>query len=149
MKKILLLFCLICFCLPALALNDEGEEISLDFLNQSVHSKTHQIMQTLYVDDSNLDKIKTAYKSNPNSIKLKGVNDFCVACIQRNQNLLNSYHNDYFLPAYNEYKKYDKSITLQQWIDSIGLSERSAFYDFYTFTESNLEACQKYYNLSK
>ena len=149
MKKVIIVFLMLFFTLPAFAWNEEAEEISLEYLNQSIHSKIHNIMQTLYVDEFYIDKIKAAYKNDANSIKIKAVNDFCYACIQRSQNLLNMYRNDHFLPAYNEYKKYDKTITFQTWINSIGLSERSEFYEFYRFTEINLEDCQKFYNLSK
>lgn len=149
MKKFIVVLSVILLSMPAFAINSEGEEHSLNYLNQAVHSKIHSFMQSLYVDEFFIDKIKAEYKKNPNSIKLKEVNDFCRLCIQRNQNLLNSYREDYFTPAYNEYKKYDKSISFQNWIDSVALSERSEFYEFYRFTESNLEDCQKIYNLSK
>lgn len=106
-------------------------------------------MKSIHSDEVRIDEIKANYKVNPNSIKNKKVNAFTFACIQRNQNLLNTYNNEYFKPAYNEYKKYDTSETFQDWIYSVGLSEISKFYEFYRITELNLEDCQKFYTLSK
>ena len=135
--------------MPVLAWNENAANISLDFLNHSVHSKVHSFMKTLYVDEVWIDTIKAKYRKNPRQIKTKEVNKLALACIQRNQRLLKIYKNDYFIPAYNEYKKFDSSMNLETWTHSVGLSENSEFYDFYRFTESNLEDCQKIYEYSK
>lgn len=149
MKKVIATLLISLLSIPAFALNPEGEEHSLDYLNQTVHSKIHSFMQSLYVDEFSIDKIKSKYEKDPESIKLKEINKFCSLCIQRNKNLLNTYRKDYFKPAYKEYRKYDKRLSFQNWIDSVALSERSEFYEFYRFTEINMEDCQKFYNLSK
>lgn len=149
MKKLLVLFCLIIFSLPVFAWDDKAEIESIKFLNDSIHSRTQSIMKTLSKDEVKIDRIKSMYKKDKNSIKTKEINNFCLACIQRNQNLLNSYHNDYFLPAYQIYKKTDAQTDFETWINSAAISEISEFYQFYRFTEINLEDCQRFYNLSK
>lgn len=150
MKKLITLTCLlISICVPVFAWNEKAADISLNYLNHSVHSKVHSFLKTLYVDEFWIDTIKAKYKKNPRLIKTKEINKLALSCVQRNQQLLNIYKKDYFIPAYNEYKKIDSSISLEDWIHSVALSEVSEFYEFYTFTEINLEDCQKIYKYTK
>ena len=150
MKK-LIIFANLFFLIysQAFAFNENAADISLDFLNHSVHSKVHSFMKMLYVDENWINLIKTKYKQNPQFIKTKEINKLALSCIQRNKKMLKMYKNDYFIPAYQKYKKLDTSLSLQDWIYSVGLSENSEFYEFYRFTESNLEDCQKLYKYSK
>lgn len=143
MKRIFVLLCLICFSIPAFAWSDKGEQASLDLLNRLVNPRVHNFNQSLYADEAKIRPIIQFYKQNPNLIKTIEINEFGKACVARNQNLLNLYEKEYFTPAYNEYLKYDKSLTLEEWIYTVGTSEQSLFYDFYGFTEANLRDCQK------
>lgn len=149
MKRFIITLFLLFLTLPAFAWNEEAATQSIYYLNDLVHSDTHSILKILYVDEAQLDLIKTMYKMNPQLIKTKEINNFCSECIKRSENLLNTYKTKYFLPAYNEYKKADNKTDFQRWIDSAALSEISEFYEFYRFTEINMEDCQKFYNLSK
>ena len=64
----------------------------------------------LPVTDTNSYSFDGVYKKNPRLIKTKEINKLALSCVQRNQQLLNIYKKDYFIPAYNEYKKIDSSI---------------------------------------
>lgn len=143
MKKIFVLFCLICFSLPAFAWNEKGEQASLDLLNKLVYPQVHTFNQILYADEAKIRPIIQLYKQNPSLIKTPEINEFGKACVARNQNLLDLYEKEYFTPAYNEYLKYDKSLSLEDFINIVAISETSLFYDFYGFTEANLRDCQK------
>lgn len=149
MRRFLILFLLIFFCLPVLAWNDTGAEASLKFLNHSVKSEVRVFKNTTNKDFLRIKAIKTNYKNNPSSIKNISVNHFASACIQRNENLITTYQNKYFVPAYEIYKKYDSAVSLWDWVHSVGLSEVSEFYDFYRLTEMNLENCQRILKLSE
>lgn len=146
MKKFIVVLSVILLSMPAFALNEKAVDVSLDYLNKSVYSQVHSFNQVLYADEDKIIRIKKAGIQN---LSKKGVNNFASACIQRHQNLLNTYKNDYFLPAYKKYKEIDNTVNFEDWINSVALSETSLFYEFYRFTELNLEDCQKIYNLSK
>lgn len=148
MKKIAVLVCLLVFASPVFASVEEAQEKSLEFLNRLVYPDVHSFNQVLYVDYDKISKIIQAYKQNPAAIKTDQIHQFGAVCVERTQNMLKSYKNDYFLPAYNEYKKYDSTMDFETWIITTALSEQSLFYDFYTFTESNLNDCQKIYDRS-
>lgn len=149
MKKIIIILLMLLFAMPVFAWNEKAATESINYLNDLVYSDVHSIMKGLYVDEAQLDNIKALYKNNPQAIKTTEINNFCASCIQRNQNLLNTYKTKYFIPAYNVYKKSDNKTDFETWMYSAALSEVSEFYQFYRFTEVNLEDCQKFYNLSK
>lgn len=148
-KNFIVLFLLFVTAIPAFSYNEEAEQKSIEYLNRLVYPYVNSYKQTLYVDYDRIGKIIQAYKQNPDSIKTSEINQFGAACVERTQNMLDLYKKDYFVPAYNEYKKYDTSMDLDEWINTTALSETSLFYDFYTFTESNLRDCQKIYERSK
>lgn len=143
MKKLIVFICFIVLCLPVFAWNEKAETISLQFLNDSVYSSIPNFKQTLYNDNAEIQRIIKLYKQNPEFIKTKEIYNFGLACKKRNQNLLAVYDNEFFKPAYKEYLKLDNSLSFYDWKDSVALSEISLFYDFYTFTESNLIDCEK------
>ena len=136
MKNLFLLISFIFICSPVFAWNEKAAEVSLDYLNNSVYPKVHSFNQILYADEAKINKYKKSY----NYI---GKYLFASSCKQRSENLLKTYENDYFKPAYKKYLEYDKSLSFYDWIHSIALSEISLFYDFYAFTEENLRSCNK------
>lgn len=136
MKNLFLLISFIFICSPVFAWNEKAAEVSLDYLNNSVYPKVHSFNQILYADEAKINKYKKSY----NYI---GKYLFASSCKQRSENLLKTYENDYFKPAYKKYSEIDKSISYEFWKHSVALSEMSLFYDFYRFTEINLESCDK------
>ena len=136
MKNLFLLISFIFNCSPVFAWNEKAAEVSLDYLNNSVYPKVHSFNQILYADEAKINKYKKSY----NYI---GKYLFASSCKQRSENLLKTYENDYFKPAYKKYSEIDKSISYEFWKHSVALSEMSLFYDFYRFTEINLESCDK------
>lgn len=148
MRKILVLIYFIFLCLPVFAWSDKAETESLEFLNKSVYSQVLVFKQSLRKDYTEIIRIINLYKRNPDFIKTQEIYNFGLACKERNQNLLKTYEEDYFKPAYIKYRNIDKSVSYDDWKDSVALSERSLFYDFYTFTESNLIDCEKIVNRS-
>lgn len=148
MKRIFVLWLLFVFSLPALAWNETAARKSLDYLNTSIEPKLSEINNTLDDDFGHINAIKTLYKKNPEAIKTKEINSFTMGCIARSQKLLNMYNN-HFLAAYKVYTNFDRSLTYDEWVDSVGICEISKFYEFHRATELNLEDCQKFYNLSK
>lgn len=142
MKRIFVLWLLFVFSLPALAWNETAARKSLDYLNASVESKVPEFMEILDNDLAQINAIITLYKKNPEAIKTKKINDFGKACVSRSQQLLKTYDN-YFLAAYKVYTNFDRSLTYDEWVNSVGISEISKFYEFYGLTEANLEDCQK------
>ena len=136
MKNLFLLISFIFICSPVFAWNERAAEVSLDYLNNSVYPKVHSFNQILYADEAKINKYKKSY----NYI---GKYLFAVSCKQRSEKLLEIYENDYFKPAYKKYSEIDKSISYEFWKHSVALSEMSLFYDFYRFTEINLESCDK------
>ena len=138
-----LLLCFLFVCLPVNAWNEKAAETSLQYLNDSVYTSVPSFKQSLYSDYAEIQKIITLYKTNPSSIKTKEINNFGLACKNRNQNLLNKYEKDFFKPAYIKYLELDKTLSYEDWKESVAVSETSLFYDFYTFTEANLRDCEK------
>lgn len=137
MKRLLLLICFISLCLPTLAWSDLGATESVKYLNKLVAPSIDSFMQTLLSDEARIEQIKRNLNIEPAEI-----NKFAVACTNRNISLLNTYKTRYFKPAYNKYLEYDKTMSFEDFSESIAISEISSFYDFYGFTEANLRACE-------
>ena len=143
MKKIITILTFITLCLPSLAWNEKAADLSLQYLNNSVYSKIPVFKQSLYNDYAEIQRIINLYKKSPDLIKTNEINNFALACTTRNQNLLSVYENEFFKPAFSEYRELDKSMSYEDWKNSVAMSEVSLFYDFYTFTEANLRDCEK------
>lgn len=150
MKKVLVLLVLMCFALPCLAeitFDDSAQKASLTFLNNLVvkNQLAEKVNKDIHTDYSFIKQFKAAYKINPNSVKSKKNLEFGLACVQRNKTYLEEFKNNYFIPAYNEYKRVEnpkQMMSYEYWFDTTPMSEVSAFYDFYRMVEANLEDCQ-------
>lgn len=150
MKKILVLFGFLSVALPCLAgitFDDSAQKASLTFLNNLVakNQLAEKVNKDIHTDYSFIKQFKTAYKINPNSVKSKENLEFGLACVQRNKTYLEEFKNNYFIPAYNEYKRVEnpkQMMSYEYWFDTTPMSEISAFYDFYRMVETNLEDCQ-------
>lgn len=137
MKRLLISVCFIFLCLPALAWNELAAFESIEYLNNLVAPNVASYMQTLNSDYVKIQQIK----KNKN-LKQTEINKFANACVNRNKGLLKLYRTRYFKPAYNKYIEIDKSMSFENFIDSVAISEISTFYQFYGFTEANLRACE-------
>ena len=126
-----------------MASHPQWADESLTYLNDRVYNNIPRFKQILYNDYSNIMRIINLYKQNPQFIKTKQINDFGLKCQQNSRLLLAVYENEFFKPAYNKYRQMDQSLTYEYWIDSVALSERSLFYDFYELTQANLRDCTK------
>ena len=142
MKKFILFICFIFLCFPVFAYDEKGAQESLNYLNQLVLLKIESFTDVLYADQDKIKDIIIMYKANPRSIKTNDIYKFGVACEQRSKQLLKIYKQDYFKPAYLKYKEFDPKMSFDDWIDSVGISEASKFYDFYGLTEANLRDCK-------
>lgn len=149
MKKLLILLSILLTISASFANRIDADEASLDYLNQAIHSKYHYFVKAITIDDSVISEIKNLNKTNPFALKYFDTKTFSLACKERNQSFLISYEKDYFQPAYNEYKRLGGTMDFDDWKDSIALSERSEFYDFYRATEINLEDCTRLYERVK
>ena len=149
MRRLIILFILIySIILPCFAYNDKAANESLSYLNDCVYEKIPQFKRILYNDYEDISRITKLHKQNIQFVKTKAINDFSLACQKRHETLLSIYENEFFKPAYKKYVQSDKSLTYEQWKDSVALSELSLFYDFYTLTENNLQNCQRIFQWS-
>lgn len=158
MKKVLVLLFILVFnvyiCFADIMIDDNAQKASLTFLNNLVakNQLAEKVNKDIHRDYSFIKQFKAAYKINPNSVKSKKNLEFGLACVQRNKAYLEEFKNNYFVPAYNEYKRVEnpkQMMSYEYWFYTTPMSEISAFYDFYRMVEANLEDCQFIYDKSK
>ena len=151
MKKVLVLLLVLvfnaCMCLADIIIDDNAQKASLTFLNNLVlkNQLAEKVNKDVNADYLLIKQFKASYKTNPNSVKSRKNLEFGLACVQRNKAYLDEFKNNYFIPAYNEYKRVEnpkQMMSYEYWFDTTPMSEISAFYDFYRMVEANLEDCQ-------
>lgn len=155
MRKYIVLLILILFSIPVFAesfFDENAVNASLYHLKKLMReSHFEDQIRFLEFDNDKIGEILLMKNDDSDSVKNEEIRNFGASCKNRSKIMLKDFKYKYFIPSYNVYKSIDKEndVTLNDWIENVGIAKMSPLYKYYVNFSENYEDCDRILNFAK